>query len=99
MTTTARIAATQNAGTYTASIASGSTAVFGAYNLGPNEVITVKIKDSSGSYHDLYYLDESGAQVRAELRQYKNTIALTGPLDMRISKPATGAAVEVAEYS
>lgn len=99
MTTTVRIAATTAADVYTASIASGAAAHFKATGLGNGESVVVKVKDGSGNYEALSYLDGDGRPRKAYMDSTANSIRITGPLDIQLSKDVTGGNVEVVEYT
>jgi hypothetical protein len=100
MTTTARIVATTSADTsYTFSVATGVTANFAADGLGPDEAVTIEVKDSSGGYFPFDYIDAGGHSRRAAITRSSTLVSVTGPIDARLNKSATASAVEVVEYT
>jgi hypothetical protein len=102
MTTTARIASTTSQdSSYTGSVALGDVANFIAIGkMEPGESVVFEGSNGAGSiYEPITYVDAGGNQRVAELNSQNRTILLQGPLDFRINKSATAAAVEVAEYS
>jgi len=100
MATTARIAATKTADTYTASIAAGSVGNFAAPGLGPNESIKLLSSDAAGTtYKQIIYIDEGGSSRNAQLTRNNSTIQISGPLDFRFVKNVTSDAVELSEFT
>jgi len=100
MATTARIAATTGAGTYTATIAAGSVGNFAASGLGPNESIKLLGSNGAGTvYSQIVYIDEGGSSRNAMINRNNSSIQITGPLDFRFEKTSTSSAVELSEYT
>jgi hypothetical protein len=96
MTTTAIIASQTAAATYNATVTTPTT--FAAFGLGDNEVIDIKLRDSTGTYYPFVYVDGGGDERAAQLTKRLNQITVNAG-DIQISKPITAVATEVVQYS
>ena len=101
MTTEARIVATTAASTaYTASIAAGAVGSFFAIGMVVGDPpIVFEGSNDAGTYTPITYLDNKGERMTAQVAFGYESIVLQGPVDFRINKPITSAAVEVAQYT
>jgi hypothetical protein len=104
MAATAIIAATINPDTTTwtgKSIAAGAVGSFGSVGaMKDGETITIEKSNGAGdAWEPIKYIDPAGNPAIAQITRRVSTIIVNGPLDYRINKSATAAAVEVVQYT